>query len=346
MKRVSLALQSDKSWNTYCELAIMVERLGFDGLSVYGDLGYQPPIGALLAAASATSHIELGPACLNPYVLNPLEIAGQHAVLDEASGGRAYLGLARGSWLGRVGIDQNRPLRTLSDTIEIVRRLLRGDRHGWKGSAHELAAGMTLNWDPPRRDVDVLLGVWGPMGAKLAGRSAQQVKIGGTANPDMVAAMRGWVDDAAVEALRPSGSVRVAAGAVTVVDEDAKLARAIAREQVAMYVEVVAPLDPTVEVDPQLLSRLARLLEAGRKADAGALLPDDLLNRFAFAGSPSDVAAQAVSLFDAGADRVEFGTPHGVQARHGIHLLGTRVLPEVRDYLGVRASDEVRAGRS
>ena len=112
-RRVSIALQSVWSTAEYGELATLVESLDFDGLSVYGDLGFQPPIPALLAAARATSRITLGPACLNPYLAHPVEIAGQIAALDEASAGRAYLGLARGSWMQQLGLTQPRPLAHL-----------------------------------------------------------------------------------------------------------------------------------------------------------------------------------------------------------------------------------------
>ena len=40
------------------------------------------------------------------------------------------------------------------------------------------------------------------------------------------------------------------------------------------------------------------------------------------------------ALFEAGATRVEFGTPHGLTAARGIELLGRRVLPAVRAATG------------
>ena len=46
-------------------------------------------------------------------------------------------------------------------------------------------------------------------------------------------------------------------------------------------------------------------------------------------GSSEQVATQVAALFEAGATRVEFGTPHGLTAAHGIELLGRRVLPAV-----------------
>lgn len=328
--QVTVALQSTWRAEEYRAAGRLVEELGFDGLSIYADLGFQPPIPALLEVARVTSRIRLGPACLNPYLLHPVEIAGQIASLDEASGGRAYLGLARGSWLDRVGVAQERPLAHLRDTIAIVARLLAGDDSGYEGRAFRLAPGMRWQFTPLRAEVDVLLGVWGPRGAQLAAEHAHEVKLGGCANPDMVRLMRTRLQEAAPGHGRAPDAVAVAAGAVTVVDLDGDLARRIARREVAAYVDVVAGLDETVDVDPALQTRLHDLVEQGRLDDAGALLPDDLLDRFALAGTPEQVAEQTVGLLAAGAGRVEYGTPHGVDGGAGIRLLGERVLPRVR----------------
>jgi 5,10-methylenetetrahydromethanopterin reductase len=55
-----------------------------------------------------------------------------------------------------------------------------------------------------------------------------------------------------------------------------------------------------------------------------------VLSLFAFAGTPADVAAQAEAVLDAGALRVDFGTPHGIDERHGVELLCREVLPRLR----------------
>ena len=62
-------------------------------------------------------------------------------------------------------------------------------------------------------------------------------------------------------------------------------------------------------------------MRRGDLAGAGALVPDDLLDRFAFAGTPEQVARQTEAILAAGASRVEFGTPHGLTAREGLRLL-------------------------
>jgi 5,10-methylenetetrahydromethanopterin reductase len=79
-----------------------------------------------------------------------------------------------------------------------------------------------------------------------------------------------------------------------------------------------------------LLTAVKRRMADGDEAGAGALVPPDLLSLFAFAGTPEDVAEQARALIHAGAVRVEFGTPHGVTNDHGVHLLGSEVLPLLR----------------
>ena len=108
--------------------------------------------------------------------------------------------------------------------------------------------------------------------------------------------------------------VGIVLGAVTVVDEDGDRARALARREVAMYFDIVAPYDPTLS-STRSCSR-ASVPSSPRAKTSGRRAPlDDLLERFAFAGTPAEVAAQAAALFDAGALRVDFGTPHGLEEK-------------------------------
>ena len=326
---IGLGLQSDKPVGRYAELARIAERYEFDVLSVFGDLLFQPPIVPLLEMAAATGRVRLGAACWNPYTLHPYEIAGQLAALDAASGGRAYLGLARGTWLRAVGLDQQRPVQHVREAITVIRELLRGSGEPVEGTVFRLAAGVRLRY--PIRDTlpPVLIGTWGPKMAELAGRVADEVKIGGSANPAMVEVMRERVEPGSVAAGRP-GAVGIVVGAVTVVDRDGAAARCRARAEVAMYLAVVAALDPTLTIDPDLLARVSERVDAGDHAGAGALIDDDLLDLFAFSGTPDHVAAQAQRLIDAGVSRVEFGTPHGLDDAGGIELIGREVLPLLR----------------
>jgi 5,10-methylenetetrahydromethanopterin reductase len=289
-------------------------------VSVYNDLFFQPAIYPLLLMAQVTERVRLGPAALNAFTLHPAEIAGQIAALDAVSAGRAYLGLVRGSWLDELGIEARRPLTIIREAVEVIRRLLTGDETGFAGEQFSLAAGARLHYEPFRREIPLLIGTWSVRLAAYAGEVAQELKIGGSANPDLVPLMRSRLGN---------DRVRIVVGAVTVVDEDGAAARRLARSEAAMYFPIVAGLDPTLEVAAGLVEDVRRLVDAGRREEAGSLIPDHLLERLVFAGTPDEIARQAAAVYEAGAARVEFGTPHGRTGRRGVELLADRVLPEL-----------------
>jgi 5,10-methylenetetrahydromethanopterin reductase len=303
-RELGLGLQSNKRPGTYAELAQRAEADGFDVVTVFNDLFFQPALPALLEIARATERVRVGPSCLNPFTVHPVEIAGQTAALDAESNGRAFLGLAAGAWLDRIGVEANRPLTAIREAWEIVSRLLAGDDSGFAGERFSLDPGSRLNYEPVRAHVPLLVGTWSPRLTAFAAEHAEELKLGGCANPAMVRLARERLGDS---------ETRLVVGAVTVVDEDDAAARAHARAEVALYLPVVAQHDPTVNVD----------LDA-------AEISDEVLDLFAFAGSPERIAEHAEALFEAGADRVEFGTPHGLDGRRGLELLGSRVLTRLR----------------
>ena len=320
-RELGLALQTNKLAGAYAPLARAADEAGFDVVTAFNDLWFQPALPALLEVAAATRRVRLGPTCLNPFTLHPVEIAGQVAALDRASGGRAFLGLAAGAWLDTIGVDQGHAPAAVAEAWEVVSRLLAGDDSGFEGERYALPRGARLRYEVARTEVPLLVGTWSPRLAAFAGRAARELKAGGSANPALVPVLRDRIGNDAVG---------IVLGAVTVVDEDGDRARAAARREVAMYVDVVGALDPTSPAEPELLERIRGLVAAGRHDDAGALLPDDVLGRFAFAGTPAEIAEQAEGVLDAGALRVDFGTPHGLDERHGVDLLCREVLPRLR----------------
>lgn len=321
-RELSIALQSNKPIGDYAALARLVEGYGFDVLSIYGDLMFQPPIVPLTTAALATSRIRLGPASVNPFTLHPVEIAGQIASLDLASHGRAYWGISRGAWLDSIGIEQDRPITRIREAIDVVEHLLAGRREPYNGSCYKLTEHHQLRYYLQRERVPLMIGSWGPKLIRTAGKRADEVKIGGCANPDIVPVVAGWLRDG-----NRDSTCGIILGAVTSVDEDRSVARAAIRREMALYLPVIARLDPTVEIDPELVERMDGLVNQGDQEAAGKLIPDDLLTRFSFAGNPSDIIEQCEALFAAGVRRIEFGTPHGLGDTGGIKLLGERVLP-------------------
>lgn len=328
MIRLSIAFQSDKTPAQYEALGRLVARYPFDVVSVYNDLLYQPALGPLLMLAPHLQRARMGPAALNPYTVHPIELAGQAALLDLAAPQGAYLGLVRGAWLDAIGVETRRPVQTLREAVLLVRHLLARRDDAFEGEIFRHPANAPLRYQPRRHDIPIMIGTWGARTARMAGEVADEVKIGGSANPALAAAVRPHVEAGSAHAGRPPRSVGLCLGAVTVVDEDRAAARALARREVAVYLPVVARLDPTaVADDPEWL---ARLEAAGARGDLDAVardIPDAMLDRFAFAGAPDDIIRQVERLDAAGIERVEFGTPHGLDPTTGIRLLGERVIP-------------------
>jgi len=292
---LGLGLQSQATVEEYERLGRRAEAAGFDVVSVFHDLFFQPAIFPLLTIARVTERIRLGPAALNASTLHPVEIAGQIASLDIASNGRAYLGLVTGSWLDQLGLDESRPLTRLREAVEVVRRLLGRDTSGFSGERFTLARGAVLEYEPLRPSVPLMIGTWRRRTAGFAATVADEVKIGGSANPDMVRLMREWLG---------ADGPPIVVGAVTVVDEDGAAARREAAKAVELYLDVVGELDPTLELKP------------------GQAPP---LEKFTLAGTPAEVVTHVRELLEAGAQRVEFGAPQG-----RLDLLCDRVVPELR----------------
>ncbi|MEO8612889.1 MAG: LLM class flavin-dependent oxidoreductase [Chloroflexota bacterium] len=335
MKReISIAFQTDKTAAEYIALAKQVNDYDFDAMTVYCDLPFHTPYAPLMLMAPHIERARIGVAANAPSRIHPLDIAAQTALLAEIARGGVYVGIARGAWLEDHGIHEQQPaIQAIRETVDIVRYMLSGKSGGYDGEVYKLAAHVRASYQLPDYPVPILVGSWGRKLCALAGEIADEVKVGGSTNPDLVPVIQSYIAVGEQAANRPQGRVGAVMGAVSVLDEDREMARRAAKRAVALYLPVVAPLDPTVNVDPELMARLRLHNERDEKDEAAALISDVLLERFAFAGDPDDLISHALRLFEAGAVRVEFGTPHGLKAQTGIRLLGEKVLPAVRNQL-------------
>ncbi len=141
-RTVSIAFQTDHPITAYGALGATAEGYGFDGVSVYNDMLYQPAWLPLLEIARNTRRVRLGPAAVNPFTCHPINIAGNIALIDEMSQGRAYLGLARGAWLDFVGMEPKRPITALREAMECVQHLLSRSTQPYHGEIFRLRAAM------------------------------------------------------------------------------------------------------------------------------------------------------------------------------------------------------------
>ncbi|MEZ4715632.1 MAG: LLM class flavin-dependent oxidoreductase [Caldilineaceae bacterium] len=192
---LSIAFQTDKPLAAYGPLAAQAEAYGFDAVTVYNDMLYQPAWLPLLEMARATQRMQVGVAAVNPFTCHPINIAGNIALVDEASRGRAYLGVARGGWLDFVGLHPQRSVTALREALAAVRHLLRQDKTPLAGEIFPLAGGDSLRWSILRSDIPFLLGTWGEQTIRACIDEIAAVKIGGSANPDVIPHFRRAIDE-------------------------------------------------------------------------------------------------------------------------------------------------------
>jgi 5,10-methylenetetrahydromethanopterin reductase len=327
-RELSIALQTNKSPQDYIALAKLVNQYDFDAVSVYCDAPFHPSYAPLVLMAPHITKARLGPAAISPSRIHPIDIAANTALLSELAKGGTYIGIARGAWLNSHGMTELQPpLQAIRETVEIVQYFLDGRSDGYQGQVFQIAENVRAPYPLPTKRIPILIGTWGRALCAIAGEIADEVKIGGTANPDVVPIIRNYIDEGEKRAKRESESVNIVVGAVCVVDEDREQARQLARREVALYLPIVAKLDSTIELDPDWVSRLTLYVNKHEYEEAGRLISDELLDRFAFSGNPSDLIRQCETLFDAGVNRIEFGTPHGIQSNGGLSLIGEKVLP-------------------
>lgn len=330
MKReISIAFQTDKTPSQYAALAKLVDQYDFDAVSVYCDAPFHPSYGPLLLMAPYITRARIGPAAVSPSRITPIDMAAETALLSQVANAGVYLGISRGAWLRDHGMSEL-PLQAIRESVEIVRYMLSGGSGGYMGEIFQLAPHVRAPYPLPDAPIPIMIGTWGRKLCAVAGEIADEVKVGGSANPDIVPVIQSYIAEGERKAGRDIGSVGVAVGAVSVIDEDREQARAAARRSVALYLPVVAPLDSTVQVEPELIERLRDHASRNEYETAASLISDDLLDRFAFAGDASDIIQHAQKIFAAGAQRVEFGTPHGLNPQNGIRIIGEKVIPALR----------------
>jgi 5,10-methylenetetrahydromethanopterin reductase len=272
----------------------------FDSFSVYGDLGDLPPYAALHAAADtlAGSQIRsIGPMGVPVSMQHP-EVIGMHSLaLEQQLPGQSYVGLVRGAFLEKIG-QTPATLSQLEAAVLTIREI------------HAARAAR----------IPIYLGGFGPKLLALAGRlQVDSLKLGGTTNPLIAKKARDTI---------ANGDVAIVMGAVSVVDNDRKAARELARHEVAKYLDVVGEFDPTLDEDERAsLSLFSSRFQV--EAEAHRSISDSLLDKFAIAGSPAEVVERIRAMHGV-VHRFELGTPHGLSDRpSAIKYIGDTVLREL-----------------
>ena len=155
------------------------ERAGLGSLWVIEDY-FHPGAYALAAAAAAvTERMVIGLGVVNPYTRHPALVAMETAALAGIAPGRVVLGLGSSNrkWIeAQMAIAFKTPLRGLREGVEIVRRLLDGQRVTYTGEVFSVQ-DVGLDTPPPRARCHLA----GREGATRAGDSPPRSRMACTA---------------------------------------------------------------------------------------------------------------------------------------------------------------------
>lgn len=319
------------------------ERYGFgqaDFLGVYDDLGDLPPVLPLFEAATHLpegSQTRVGAVGFAvPKHPSMVDVAGYaaslQAVLQDPK--RLVVGLVPGAWMDQIGLKEA-SVGQMREAAGSLKHLMEQRTQGYDGQHYQIKPGFQTNYETAGMS-PLLIGAIGPRMAALAGEIADEVKTGGLVGPHMVDIVRDRMRVGAEKAGRDVNNIRIALGAVTIVDEDGTLAKQQAKRKAAVYISVIGDKDPKAMADfPEEVRAIKQAMSRGDVDEAIRYLPDELLSNFVIAGTPAEVIKQVEKMLEAGADRIEFGTPHGIgdsseDEMKGIDLIAKKVIPYFR----------------
>ncbi|MCI0714088.1 MAG: LLM class flavin-dependent oxidoreductase [Chloroflexi bacterium] len=327
--KFSLRLNNDHPVGTYVTLAQAAERAGFDQIWISNDLFLRSAPVILAAVAGATTRIEIGTCILNPYTINPAEIAMMAATLDELSQGRFNLGISSGaaSFLDWVGISQARPRTAVIESIQVVRALLAGDKVEYEGHFLRWGAGAYLRFKP-RRQVPIYIGAMSPKMVRAIGQYAD----GGLPllfPPEHFQNVMPQIADGAKQEKRDISEIDAAACIWCSVSEDRDLALDVLKEKIAYYGRAMSQtiLDQ-LGLAPDAFSEIEQLVTVENNLKKAKELVTPTMLRIGIAGNTADLIERLESLVAMGVAHISFGPPLGPDLLNAVECIGRDVIPE------------------
>lgn len=301
------------------DLGERAEAAGFDAVFSSCHYNNRDPFLALDRVAAQTEDVGLGPGVANPYETHPVALAARSATLEEVSGGRAVFGLGAGdrSTLRNLGVERDRPLRRVLETIQVARALWRGERVDHDGTFEAVDAGLNFAVG----SIPVYVGAQGPHMTRMAAKHADGVLFNGSHPRDAE-----WAADRVAEGLedRPDqrGAFDFAVYASVSVASEAGRARDAARLPVAFIAAGAA--DAVLDrhgIDGTRAERVSETIAAGEFDAAAERVTERMLDAFCIAGTPGDVRDRVAAIRQH-ADSVVAGAPLGPDLEEAVDLAG------------------------
>jgi len=159
------------------EQAEAADRLGFEAALTtehkYSDEYFGSPIPLSFAIAARTSRVRVGTAIAIGPLYNPVELAQDVAMLDQLSGGRAWLGLGAGYMdvdYTTVGVPWDGRAQRFDETARILREAWTQERFTFRDRTYAFEDVSVIPKPLQPGGVPLHLAAWSPGGLRRAGR--------------------------------------------------------------------------------------------------------------------------------------------------------------------------------
>lgn len=191
------------------EQAQAADRLGYSAALTtehkYSEEYFGSPLHLSFAIAARTSRVRVGTAIAIAPLYNPVELAQDAAMLDQLSGGRAWLGLGAGYMpvdYSTVGVPWDDRAQRFDETVRIVREAHTRERFSFAGQVHAFDDVSVIPRPRQEGGVPLHLAAWTPGGLRRAGRLADGWITNALMSLSTMKAMAGQYREAAAAAGR------------------------------------------------------------------------------------------------------------------------------------------------
>lgn len=161
------------------EQAQAADRLGFSAALTtehkYSEEYFGSPLHLAYAIAARTQRVKVGTAIAIAPLYNPVELAQDSAMLDQLSGGRAWLGLGVGYMpvdYSTVGVGWEDRAQRFDETVRILRAAHTQDRFSFADEIYSFDDVSVIPKPVRPEGVPLHLAAWTPGGLRRAGRLA------------------------------------------------------------------------------------------------------------------------------------------------------------------------------
>jgi F420-dependent oxidoreductase-like protein len=328
------------------------ERLGFDSVWVGEPYG-NDAVTVLAWFAGATSRIRLGSAILAIPGRTATMTAQTAATLDAISGGRLLLGLGTSGPQvseGWHGVPFAHQLQRTREYVDVVRMALRREVVRYDGETIRLplpdgpGKALKLIMRPLRAEVPIYLAALGPRNVALCGEIADGWLPLWWA-PEHAARLAEPLHEGQDAAGRARDSVTVVPNVMVRVDADEQAARDLVRPMLALYVGGMGSREKNFYNRliasygyEDVARRVQDLYLDGRRDEATALIPDDLVDLVCLCGAPDRIVDRLSAYAHAGADTL-MGIPMALSPEDRLGQL--RLLAEAAERSGVVESPQL-----